>query len=173
MSGVAGRVHRSRIHDLTRRAQVSRTRVLGSSVRDTKLLTVVIASTAQVSPFGSAATALSWADPNCGVVTTVQLVPFHCSVKGSATIGLRVLTEYPTAQTSVEEMAETPLRAVLPGAGTMLQAVPFQFSMIEPFSVAPTAQTSLDEMAVTAVSGPPSAGVETTLQAVSALTKGG
>jgi hypothetical protein len=88
MSGVASRVHRSRIHRPTRRAQVSRTRVFGSSVSDTKLLTVVIAPAAQVSPFGSAAMALSWADPNCGVVTTVQLMPFHCSVKGSATIGL-------------------------------------------------------------------------------------
>ncbi len=33
-------------------------------MRDVVLLTVVLAPTAQVSPFGSAVTALSWADPD-------------------------------------------------------------------------------------------------------------
>jgi hypothetical protein len=81
--------------------------VLGSSWRDTKLLTVVIAPTAQVSPLGSAATALSWADPNCGVVTTVQLVPFHCSL-------IEPFTVVPTAPTSLDEMAVTAVRVPSP-----------------------------------------------------------
>src|SRR2546426_1087138 len=80
-----------------------------------------------------------------GWVVTLQLLPFHCSIR-------LPLPQSPTAQTSLLETAVTAFRTpACFGALTVRQLVPFQCSMSggDPMTVNPTAQTSLVEAAAT------------------------
>jgi hypothetical protein len=88
-----------------------------------------------------------------GLETTLQLVPFQCSTKAPALL-------LPTAQTSFDETAVTPLRIVCStvavGRETTLQLLPFQCSindspkpgLADP-NANPTAHTSLLAAAAT------------------------
>src|SRR5579859_5002984 len=71
--------------------------------------------------------------PACGLVTTLQAVPFQCSMSGAYSAdGAGLLVPSPTAQTLLAEIAATPFSLLINGAGlgldTTLQAVPFQCS---------------------------------------------
>src|SRR6266566_3191229 len=92
-----------------------------------------------------------------GLETTLQLLPFHCSISVPLPLS-------PTAHTSLVETAATPKRSLNAPSGlglaTMLHCLPFQCSMrvcetplaLEAF---PTAHTSLVETAATAWSPVP------------------
>ena len=107
--------------------------------------------------------------PGDGADTTLQAVPFQCRISTWSEVERHAL---PTAQTSVLDVPETPVRWELrmPGLVTTLQLVPFQCS-IRLFPLAkPTAQTSLEAIAVTALNEPPPdggrLGLETMLHCV-------
>src|SRR5580700_890213 len=76
-----------------------------------------------------------------GIATAFHCVPFHCSASGRL-----VLTSFPTAQTSVVEMAATALRFCdeLRFALTIFHFFPFQC-----WTCDPTAHTSFDETPAT------------------------
>src|SRR5262249_56183837 len=87
-----------------------------------------------------------------GLATMLQAVPFQCSVSVWNTVPALVeIWKSPTAQTSLAEMAVTPLRWLFSvpslGLGTIAQFLPFQCSMnvwaTKPEMIDPTAQTSL------------------------------
>src|SRR5947208_2624688 len=98
-----------------------------------------------------------------GWVTTLQVLPFHCSINVPLPLS-------PTAQTSLVVAAVTALRTpACLGALTVRQLVPFQCSMSggDPMTVNPTAQTSLVAAAATPSSLPfATVGLETMLHAL-------
>src|SRR6266581_5702685 len=112
-----------------------------------------------------------------GLETTLQLLPFHCSISVPLPLS-------PTAHTSLVETAATPKRSLNApsglGLGTMLHAVPSQckvsvWSLPRVLSLVPTAQTSLAETLATAWSSlfPVEAlGLWTTVQAAACATAG-
>src|SRR6266568_4741646 len=109
--------------------------------------------TAQAWPeLGSAAAAskIFWSELGLGLVTILQLLPFHCSMSVCSPV-LEITN--PTAQMSVAETMATPLRRLFPvrfGLGTTLHFLPFQCSVsVLVLLNSPTAQTSLEETAVT------------------------
>lgn len=70
-------------------------------------------------------------DPTLGLGTTLQLEPFHCSVRVCRRVVL-LLMNCPTAQTELSETAVTPKRRFAPetlGLGTTLQLAPFHCSV--------------------------------------------
>src|SRR5262249_57972698 len=122
---------------------------------------------------GSADAPLSWdAEPGAGLVTMVQLVPFHCSIRVA---GMPLLfRDCPTAQMSLAEMTAAPDRVLNTavgglGLGTTAQLVPVHCSIRVPLPLSPTAHTSLADTAATPLSpapGPAPLGLATMLQAV-------
>src|SRR5579859_7078676 len=110
-----------------------------------------------------------------GLVTTLQLVPSQCSTRGlKMNVDPAGAGSLPTAHTSVDEMAATPVRK-LPfgtfGPAVTLQLVPFQCSMRVftelPAAWVPTAQTSFPATPATLENIPPATpGVGITLQPV-------
>jgi hypothetical protein len=100
--------------------------------------------------------------PGLGVVTTLHATPFQCSARfASATPSFET---DPTAQTSVDETAATPLKRLIGNGGaggeTLAHEDPPQCSMsiwlenvgLNVAFVSPTAQTSLAETAAVPVS---------------------
>src|SRR5215469_12457531 len=94
---------------------------------------------------GTTATPLSrWYPAGLGLLTTLQLVPFQCSVR------VWKSPYQPTVQASVAENTATPFRYPELGLLTTLHLVPFQCSIrVLPLAY-PTAQTSLAELVATA-----------------------
>src|SRR5579859_613364 len=87
--------------------------------------------TAQASPGASATTPRSSAlPPPLALATTVQLVPFQCSVSGCAALPVPAV---PTAQTSALPVALAAFSTLLPvpalGLATSCQALPVQCSI--------------------------------------------
>src|SRR5262249_41345593 len=112
--------------------------------------------------------------PGLGLATTLQLVPFQCSI--SVCPAPAALTKLPTAHTSVAETAAAAARLLKPvlalGLGTTLQLVPSQCSISVCVALLalgwkpPTAHTSVPETAVTPFSSlfcVPGLGLGTTL----------
>src|SRR5712691_9730197 len=88
--------------------------------------------------------------PCNGLVTTLQLDPFQCSMSGAKVAeGPTPLVSSPTAQTLFAEMATTPFSVLLASPGpellTTLQVLPFQCSIrvwiLLVLAAEPTAQT--------------------------------
>jgi hypothetical protein len=147
------------------------------SVCKTPLLELSAYPTAQMSLAEATATEFNWFlnVPGLGLETTLQLVPFQCSIS----VWLSLLA-YPTAQTSLAETAATSFRTSSDptlGLETTLQLVPFQCSIsvctlsVPPMDirVCPTAQMSLDDTTATALREllkVPTLGLETTFQLV-------
>ncbi len=94
--------------------------------------------------------------PAFGLGTTLQLIPFQCSMRVWGRL-LLLTKEYPTAQTFFAEMATTLSRTSLypPGLGLAItvQLVPFQCSTsvcdVPLLLTAPTAQALFPEIAAT------------------------
>src|SRR5437588_563955 len=112
--------------------------------------------------------------PTSRLGTTLQLVPFHCSISVSK-FSREVLKVNPTAQMSVAVTTATPFRVLLDvpplGLETTFHFVPFQRSISVWVSLPeyPTAQMSVAETTATpfkALSDVPTLGLLTTLQLV-------
>src|SRR2546428_1363433 len=102
-----------------------------------------------------------------GLETTLQLVPFHCSISVCST---PLLITDPTAQMSVAEMMAIPLSSPALGLEITLQLLPFHCSIRVPRPLgvpnSPTAHTSLVATAAAAnrtLNPEPTFGLETTL----------
>src|SRR5215469_8835217 len=93
---------------------------------------------------GTTATPLSRSyPPGLGLFTTLQLVPFQCSVR------VWKLPYQPTVQASVAENTERTSSSPELGLFTTLHVVPFQCSISVLPLAYPTAQTSFAELAAT------------------------
>src|SRR5437870_3570422 len=72
------------------------------------------------------------AEPEFGLETALQPVPFQCSISARSVVPL-LSEKSPTAQTLLAEMAATPLRKLFPdptfGLLTTFQVLPFQCSI--------------------------------------------
>src|SRR5271166_5973840 len=135
-----------------------------------ELLTGTVASPTAQALFGARATTdeRKGSMPGDGADTTLQAVPFQCRISTWSEVERPAL---PTAQTSVLEVPETPVRWELrrPGVETMLHCVPFQCSTsgVVVLLPVPTAHTSLLDTPATPVKKFPGAlGLGTTLQEV-------
>src|SRR5258708_17141446 len=102
-----------------------------------------------------------------GLETTLQLVPFHCSISVCST---PLLITDPTAQMSVAEMIAIPLSSPAPGLEITLQLLPFHCSIRVPRPLgvpnSPTAHTSFVAPAAAAnrtLNPEPTLGLATTL----------